>query len=72
MNSRIFAELIDKGIMMAVGIFATYVGYSSAAPGKDSSANIDYWNKLRPLMKIIGPLLLLISLALIANALFLG
>jgi hypothetical protein len=62
------AAYIDQIIMFFVGVWATGVGYGLLPSlGKDAVAQEQWKAKFGKLLKIIGPLLIVIALALTAG-----
>lgn len=59
------AEYIDQAIMLCVGAWASGVGYGYLpALGKDPAAQQQWFARFGKLLKVIGPLLVVISIAL--------
>lgn len=65
------AQYIDSIIMLFVGAYACAVGFGAMpAPSKDPAAGQQWLERYGKLFRIIGPLLVVISLVLAAGKYF--
>ncbi len=65
------ADYIDSIIMLFVGAYACAVGFGAMpAPSKDPIAGQQWFARYGKLLRIIGPLLIVIALVLVAAQLF--
>jgi hypothetical protein len=65
------ADYIDSIIMLFVGAYACAVGFGAVpAPSKDPIAGQQWFARYGKLLRIIGPLLIVIALVLVAAQLF--
>lgn len=65
------AEYIDAIIMFCVGAYAAAVGFGRLPPpSKDAVAGQQWFARYGKLLKVIGPLLMAIALALAAGKFF--
>lgn len=65
------ADYIDSIIMLFVGAYACAVGFGAVpAPSKDPIAGQQWFARYGKLLRIIGPLLIVIALILVAAQLF--
>ncbi len=67
MTAELFGVIVDKGIMLFAGVYFTLLGFRIVGKKKGQSAEYDAkMAKVAPLFKICGPVLIVISLLLIA------
>jgi len=64
------AEYIDALIMFCAGVWATSAGFGEAPPAGGNTLVGDWHHRFVPMLRIIGPLLMLIAAGLAGASYF--